>query len=108
MLFNNISSYIEGNINYFNRRKNTPEHIKEQILYRMLQCNECTTSPNKKCVQCGCSVPKMFFAPNKQDSKKRWPPYFENASDWVKSKSRDTIETLKESHPKVVTIYNSL
>jgi len=69
MQFNDISSFIDGNINYYFRRKDTPTHIREQILYRMLKCADCTLS--KKCIHCKCPTPKMFFAPNKEDSKKR-------------------------------------
>lgn len=69
MLSNSIESFIDGNINYYFRRANTPEHIKEQILYRMLRCAPCTLA--RKCVHCKCPTPKMFFAPNKEDSKSK-------------------------------------
>lgn len=61
-----IINFIEGNVNYYLNRDSTPNHVKEQILYRMLLCPDCAIS--NRCLTCGCSSPHLFFAPNKVDA----------------------------------------
>jgi hypothetical protein len=46
------------------------DHIKEQALYRAMLCSDCLKA--KKCSECGCATPGMFFSPEKIDSKYRW------------------------------------
>lgn len=66
MSLKDIKNFVEGNINYFINRSQAPQHIREQILYRMLKCANCALST--QCTICHCATPQLFFAPNKQDS----------------------------------------
>lgn len=105
-LQNSITSFIEGNINFFLRKKDTPVHIREQILYRMLKCAPCTLSG--KCLGCKCPTPKLYFAPNKEDSSKNWVPYFMEPEDWDKFKGESSLNDLASKYPEIVSQHQSL
>jgi len=70
-LMQNVKNFASGYFNYFNRRNDTPKHIKEQILHRMLLCAPCAQSSTSKCAHCLCATPALFFAHDKLDALKR-------------------------------------
>lgn len=105
-LKNSITSFIEGNINFFLRKKDAPVHIREQILYRMLKCAPCTN--NGKCLGCKCPTPKLFFAPHKEDSRKNWEPFFRDKEEWEEFKISNSLSTLASEHPNIVSQHQAL
>jgi len=74
----NIRNFVEGNINFYT--KSYPRYQLEQFLYRAYLCKPCLE--NGKCTHCGCKTPQMFFAPRKQDSQDKWPPFYFHEIDW--------------------------
>ena len=66
-----IRNFVEGTfLHTVHTFLDMDSHIKEQAIYRCLMCWDCYK--NKRCTQCGCSTPAMFFSPNKKDSKNLW------------------------------------
>lgn len=52
--FKNITSYLEGNTQRILEELDLqPQHIKEQIAYRRLQCKD-DCAIGDKCIKCGC------------------------------------------------------
>lgn len=45
-------------------------HEQDQILLRMLLCEDCMS--NGSCSVCGCTTPNMFYDPNKLDAAGKW------------------------------------
>lgn len=66
----NISNFAQGMINFANR-KNLPDYVFEQYIYRAFVCRPCTIKG--KCYGCGCATPHVMFAPNKLDPYENWP-----------------------------------
>lgn len=66
----NISNFTQGMINFANR-KNLPDYVFEQYIYRAFVCRPCTIKG--KCYGCGCATPHVMFAPNKLDPYGNWP-----------------------------------
>jgi len=56
----NIYNFIQGNARLFTKELQ-PQHIQEQISYRMLICSkDCAIT--KQCVKCGCDYPgRVYF-----------------------------------------------
>ena len=55
----NIYNFIEGNTRLFTKELQ-PQHIKEQISYRMLICSkDCAIT--KQCIKCGCDYPGRVY-----------------------------------------------
>lgn len=80
----NIRNFVEGNINFYT--KSYPRYQLEQFLYRAYLCKPCLE--NGKCTHCGCKTPQMFFAPRKQDSQDKWPPFYFHEIDWDEYKRK--------------------
>jgi len=80
----NISNFTQGMINFANR-KQLPDYVYEQYLYRAFVCRPCTI--NGKCLHCGCHTPHVMFAPNKVDPISKWPTKL-SEEDWEKYKEQ--------------------
>lgn len=56
----NIYNFIEGNIR-LRTKSIQPQHIKEQIAYRLLKCsNDC--AKKGECIVCGCDFPDRAYS----------------------------------------------
>ena len=85
----NINNFFEGYYNLAKHRIGRSEkHIAEQAEYRAFRCMDCSENPTGKCLGCGCNAQGMFFAPQKEDPKKRWGKMMK-PSDWLKFKKVD-------------------
>jgi len=94
MTFNNIKDFVQGYYNYFRNYlddESLPKHVREQALYRAMQCVGCLN--NGKCTECGCATPAMFFSPGKEDSLGRWGKMIDSA-EWEIFKSENNIELI--------------
>lgn len=82
----NILSFLEDNIKYnLNKLISLPEHIQEQVTYRLYQCkDDCLITG--KCIKCGCPAEKKAFVnescnPERFDnlmSREDWKNFKEN------------------------------
>jgi hypothetical protein len=85
----NIKQYIEGNSKMFlNDIGLQPEHIKEQISYRMLKCKDCLLK--KQCIKCGCSVPGKLYV-KESCNLERFPDLISRV-EWEKYKIDNDIK----------------
>ena len=83
----NVTNAVQGTTNLVASRLHIRDEFKEeQFRYRAFLCLECVK--NGRCVVCGCSSPGIFYAPNKQDSKNRWPT-LKSESEWNSFKATD-------------------
>lgn len=88
-LLSNIRNFVEGNYYHLlHQFDSEPVHIKEQALLRMSKCPDCLT--NLKC-GCGCTVPNLFYSPNKEDHQHRWTKML-SPEDWHKFKLENKID----------------
>ena len=55
----NIYNFIEGNTRLFTKSIQ-PEHIKQQIAYRMLLCKD-DCAKEGHCIKCGCDYPGRVY-----------------------------------------------
>ena len=55
----NIYNFIEGNTRLFTKSIQ-PEHIKQQIPYRMLLCKD-DCAKEGHCIKCGCDYPGRVY-----------------------------------------------
>lgn len=87
----NITNFIEGNINSFkdnNHFFSLEEHVREQVIYRALQCIDCLQEGH--CLLCGCKTPEMFYAPKKIDADGKWNEML-SKEEWMKFKEEGNI-----------------
>lgn len=79
----NILSFLEGNIKYnLNKLDLLPQHIQEQVTYRLYQCKD-DCLPNEKCIICSCPPDKKAFTKKSCNperfgdlmSKERWEEF---------------------------------
>lgn len=73
-----ISNYLEGNYNFFNK-EHLPAHIEEQVRLRAFLCSDCLQQG--KCSHCGCKTPHMFYASHKIDAQHKWAEFM-NEAQW--------------------------
>lgn len=109
MTIKDVTNFVVGNYNYYVDRHNMPNHIREQILFRMLKCAKCTY--RGKCVHCGCTTPNMFFSSTKVDSEENWPSEFIlDKEKWeaYKASLDPSISELSAAHPDIVLKWNNL
>lgn len=80
----NIKSFIEGNYRYFWDKWGTvPGHIKEQVRYRLEQCEkDCV--PRGRCIICNCPTKKKAFS-TKSCNPDRFPDLM-NPEEWAQFK----------------------
>ena len=85
---NNIFNFIEGNARMFNKN-NLANHIKEQISYRMILCqNDCAKT--RQCVKCGCDYPGRIYTTESCNTDRF--PDFMSRIDWEEFKKDKNIE----------------
>lgn len=85
---NNIYNFIEGNSRLFTKNIQ-PDHIKQQIAYRMLLCSkDCMIT--KKCVKCGCDVPGRLYTTESCNTDRF--PDFMSRLDWEEFKINNKIK----------------
>ena len=86
----NIKSFFEGNTKYYaDKIFGSPEHIKEQYLYRLSQCkNDCLK--REKCIYCGCPTKKKLFVNRSCNNGKRFPDMM-SKEDWDEFKLQKKI-----------------
>ncbi len=85
-----ISQFIEGNSQMLlDNMGMKPEWYKEQIAYRMLQCqSDCL--PQGKCIHCGCKTPGKLYVTESCNNGVRFPNLM-NEEDWNKYKEQHGI-----------------
>lgn len=84
----NIYNFIEGNTRLFTKEIQ-PDHIKQQIAYRMLICKD-DCAKNGKCIKCGCSYPGRVYT-SQSCNTDRFPDFMSRI-DWEKFKKDNNIE----------------
>lgn len=85
---NNIYNFIEGNTRLFTKSIQ-PEHIKQQIAYRMLLCkDDCAKEGN--CIKCGCDYPGRVYTTESCNTDRF--PDFMSRIDWEEFKKDKNIE----------------
>lgn len=90
----NVRNFVEGTL--LHARRDIPPHQAEQVKYRMSLCQDCVKAG--KCHSCPCSVPELFYAPNKTDAGGKWGPMlpidqweeFKKTEQYKNHDSRDT------------------
>ena len=75
---NNIYNFIEGNIR-LRTKSIQPQHIKEQIAYRLLTCSN-DSAQKGECIVCGCNFPDRVYS-TKSCNNKRFPDFLSKV-DW--------------------------
>lgn len=83
----NILSYLEGNFKYqWNKLLGSPQHIQEQVAYRLYQCkNDCLI--DNKCIVCQCPPNKKAFV-KKSCNPERFGDLL-NREEWEKFKQNN-------------------
>ena len=84
----NIYNFIEGNTRLFTKSIQ-PDHIKQQIAYRMLLCSkDCAIT--KQCIKCGCDYPGRVYTTESCNTDRF--PDFMSRIDWEEFKKDKNIE----------------
>mgnify|MGYP003491933294 CR=1 FL=1 len=87
----NIYNFIEGNTRLFTKSIQ-PQHIKEQIAYRLLKCsNDC--AKKGECIVCGCNFPDRSYS-SKSCNTDRFPDFMSKV-DWESYKINNKIRCVK-------------
>jgi hypothetical protein len=74
----NIYNFIEGNTRLLTKTLQ-PQHIKEQISYRLLICSkDCAIT--KECIKCGCDYPDRAYS-SQSCNTDRFPDFISRI-DW--------------------------
>ena len=84
----NIYNFIEGNIR-LKTKTLQPQHIKEQISYRLLTCSK-DCAINKECIKCGCTYPDRAYSTESCNTERF--PDFMSKIDWELYKINNKIE----------------
>ncbi len=85
---NNIYNFIEGNTRLFTKSIQ-PEHIKQQIAYRMLLCKD-DCAKEGHCIKCGCDYPGRIYTTESCNTDRF--PDFMSRIDWKEFKKEKNIE----------------
>ena len=89
----NIRSFLEGNYKYYKKIfVRQPDHIQEQLAYRLSKCGDCVKA--KACVGCGCPPIKKHFV-SQSCNPDRFPDLME-APEWEKFKKKLDGEELHD------------
>ncbi len=87
----NIGSFIEGNAKYFyDNLIGLPEHIKEQVIWRLSKCEDDCVKTGK-CKVCGCPTHKKVFVTESCNNGERFPNMM-NKEEWENYKKENNIE----------------
>ena len=87
----NIKAYIEGNSKMFLSKVGfQAEHLKEQITYRMLICND-TCGKQGYCEKCGCDYPGKLYVNESCNNGEKFPDLM-SRQDWIKFKQENGID----------------
>ena len=84
----NIYNFIEGNTRLFTKSIQ-PEHIKQQIAYRMLLCKD-DCAKEGHCIKCGCDYPGRVYTTESCNTDRF--PDFMSRIDWEEFKKDKNIE----------------
>ena len=84
---NNIYNFIEGNTRLFTKSIQ-PEHIKQQIAYRMLLCKD-DCAKTGQCIKCGCDYPGRVYTTESCNTDRF--PDFMSRIDWEEFKKEKNI-----------------
>lgn len=85
-----INEFLEGNSQMLlDNMGLKADWYKEQIAYRMLQCED-DCIPNKSCKYCGCAVPGKLYVTQSCNYGSRFPNLM-NEEDWNKYKQEHGI-----------------
>lgn len=86
----NIKSFIEGNTKMFLADLGLqPEHLKEQVAYRMLICSDCLEQ--KKCEVCHCDVPEKLYVNESCNNGEKFPDMMSRV-EWENFKKENDIQ----------------
>lgn len=86
----NIKSFIEGNTKMFLADLGLqPEHLKEQVAYRTILCEECLII--NECKECHCKLPEKFYVKESCNNGEIFPDLM-NKSDWENFKKENDIQ----------------
>ena len=87
----NISNFIEGNTKIFLSKLGfQPQHIKEQIAYRMLVCED-DCMAHGYCKECDCPVPDKMHVKESCNDGKLFPDLMSKV-EWTKFKDENGIK----------------
>ena len=87
----NIKAYIEGNSKMFLSKVGfQAEHLKEQIAYRMLICND-TCGKQGYCEKCGWDYPGKLYVNESCNNGEKFPDLM-SKQDWIKFKQENGID----------------
>lgn len=84
----NIYNFIEGNTRLFTKSIQ-PDHIKQQIAYRMLLCKD-DCAKEGRCIKCGCDYPGRIYTTESCNTDRF--PDFMSRIDWEEFKKDKNIE----------------
>lgn len=87
----NVASFIEGYSKYFyDKTVGLPDHIQEQMLYRLSQCeDDCLVTG--KCKHCGCPPEKKVFVKKSCNHGERFPDLMDE-EQWKEFKELNNIQ----------------
>jgi hypothetical protein len=83
----NIYNFIEGNIR-LKTKTLQPQHIKEQISYRLLMCKD-DCAKKRECIKCGCDYPDRAYT--KESCNLDRFPNFMSKIDWEEFKKENNV-----------------
>lgn len=90
----NIKSFLEGNSKMFLSKLGfQAEHLKEQIAYRMLICND-VCGKQGYCEKCGCDYPGKLYVNESCNNGEKFPDLM-SKQDWIKFKQENGIDDKK-------------
>lgn len=87
-----IKDFIQANYSYYKDKLlgDTPEYIKEQVVYRLKTCkDDCV--PNNKCNYCGCPPAKKSWSKHSCNNGERFPDLM-NKDEWEEFKTINNVE----------------
>lgn len=86
---NDVASFLEGNYKYYkNIFIEAPEHIQEQLAYRLSKCQDCIAA--KACVVCTCPPLRKHFV-TQSCNPDRFPDLM-NEEDWEEFKNSEEYD----------------
>ena len=87
----NIKSFLEGNSKMFLSKLGfQADHLKEQIAYRMLICND-ICGKQGYCEKCSCDYPGKLYVNESCNNGEKFPDLM-SKQDWIKFKQENGID----------------
>ena len=88
----NISNFIEGNAKYYyNKLLPFPQHIREQVLYRLYVCkDDCVKTGVCSGCGSGCPTEKKVFVNSSCNEGKKFPDFMDN-TNWLIFKQQHNL-----------------